>query len=404
LKGIGGPARDAGLARVIAIAPAGEHGVFFISAGRVLKVDSSGNLSFVGGNGANNDSGDGGPAVLAGIWTPTQLTVDESGNVFVADSASCRIRRISAVDGSIQTIVGTGAAALSADGLPATRASINGLLSMTLGPGVLYLAEEGTPSGQSRIRAVSSPEPPPLPQPPQITKVANAAEPAMGVSPGSIASIYGHYLGPASPVSLAFGRDGRVTTTLGGVSVQGPAPILYVSAGQVNVALPVSLPCTAPGNTFIQLNNDAGRAFWNGDCYGSALAFFPGAVLNEDRSINDASHPARIGSVVTLFGTGMGATTPRGVDGEIINGPEFPKPVLSFDAFVSRNSGDFGQQTDLLYLGSAPGLVFGAVQANVRIPPGVTAGLQYIFLRPNPRLGSQGPAGAPVFISAIQAP
>lgn len=70
------------------------------------------------------DIGDGGPARSAGLHNPHGLAVDPAGNVFIADTGTNRIRRVSP-DGRITTVAGTGEAGFSGDGQSAARAMLN---------------------------------------------------------------------------------------------------------------------------------------------------------------------------------------------------------------------------------------------------------------------------------------
>jgi uncharacterized protein (TIGR03437 family) len=90
----------------------------------------------------------------------------------------------------------------------------------------------------------------------------------------------------------------------------------------------------------------------------------PGAILNQNSSVNGANNPAAIGDIVVLFGTGAGQTEPAGVDGRPAGVP-LPTLSLPVKAFVD------GIEADVLYAGPAPTLVEGVLQVNIRIPPGV---------------------------------
>jgi sugar lactone lactonase YvrE len=94
---------------------------------RVFKVVTAGNVTVVAGNGARGgfSTGDGGPALIGKLTYPSGVTVDSSGNIFIADSTYCRIREVSAQTGIISTVAGTGTCGYSVDGGPATSATLN---------------------------------------------------------------------------------------------------------------------------------------------------------------------------------------------------------------------------------------------------------------------------------------
>jgi hypothetical protein len=68
----------------------------------------------------------------------------------------------------------------------------------------------------------------------------------------------------------------------------------------------------------------------------------------------------------------MGQTTPAGVDGAIIQGPNFPTPVAPFTASVQN--GTFSAKAHIAYLGPLPGFIAGAMQVNIQIPDTVPSG------------------------------
>jgi sugar lactone lactonase YvrE len=76
---------------------------------KIFKVSSaSGIVSRVGGNGKAGFSGDGAVALDASFLSPTSIALDIAGNIFVADTENCRIRRIDHKTGIIDTIAQTG--------------------------------------------------------------------------------------------------------------------------------------------------------------------------------------------------------------------------------------------------------------------------------------------------------
>jgi sugar lactone lactonase YvrE len=93
---------------------------------RVFRVDTTGNVTVVAGNGARGGSiGEGGPAVNANLTYPSGVATDRFGNIFIADRTFCRIREVSAQTGNISTVAGSGLCWHSGDGGPATSATLN---------------------------------------------------------------------------------------------------------------------------------------------------------------------------------------------------------------------------------------------------------------------------------------
>jgi protein gp37 len=95
----------------------------------ILKVNTTGTLTIVAGNGTSGYSGDGGLATSAALSHPEGVFVDGSGNIFIADTDNSVIREVTASTGAIATVAGTfyppGAQCLySGDGGPPTSARL----------------------------------------------------------------------------------------------------------------------------------------------------------------------------------------------------------------------------------------------------------------------------------------
>src|SRR6185503_14044721 len=98
---------------------------------RIRKVDiKNGIITTIAGNGIQGFSGDGGPAISAGLDTPSGVAIDTGGNLFIADSMNHRIRRMDAKTGNITTVAGSGMVGLGngrfgGDGSLATSAFLD---------------------------------------------------------------------------------------------------------------------------------------------------------------------------------------------------------------------------------------------------------------------------------------
>jgi sugar lactone lactonase YvrE len=122
LSGDGGPATSAGLGYPLGLAVDGSGNVFFVDSNRIRKVTAGGVINTVAGNGGYGFSGDGGPATSAQFYYPQGVAVDQSGDLFIADTDNSRIREVTP-DGVITTVAGSGplsVAAYGGDGGPAT--------------------------------------------------------------------------------------------------------------------------------------------------------------------------------------------------------------------------------------------------------------------------------------------
>jgi len=93
---------------------------------RVRKVTvSTGVISTFAGNGASSYLGDGSTAISANLFYPYAVAVDTSGNIYIADSGNCRVRKVTISTGIITTVAGTGYCDYSGDGGEATAAALD---------------------------------------------------------------------------------------------------------------------------------------------------------------------------------------------------------------------------------------------------------------------------------------
>ncbi len=204
-----------------------------------------------------------------------------------------------------------------------------------------------------------------------IQCAANAASwQAAAISPGEVLSLTGWGLGPREPLGLELDETGRVSTERGGTRILFDgvaAPLLYVSDRQVNTVAPFGL---TPGKVIeLQLERH-GRVEARHPVL--VVPFAPGvftlsgtnrvAALNEDGTLNSPSNPAKRGSVITIYATGLGPTEPPSTDGSITHGE--PLPELQYLPSVRI----YGRSAEILYAGGAPGSIAGVVQINLRVP------------------------------------
>jgi sugar lactone lactonase YvrE len=120
---------------------------------RILKVNLAGNISTVVGNGVGSFSGDGGNALNANLFYPTGIDFDGSGNLFVVDGQNYRVRKVDA-SGVINTVAGNGSDQFSGDGGPATLAG----LPYPRGIDIDDLGNLYTVTYDGRVRKVTAPD------------------------------------------------------------------------------------------------------------------------------------------------------------------------------------------------------------------------------------------------------
>jgi hypothetical protein len=110
-------------------------------------------INTVAGNGTAGYGGDGGAATSAELSGPNGVAVDSTGNIYIADYANNRIRKVTASTGAISTAAGNGTAGFSGDGGTATSAELNGPAAVAVdSAGNLYIAD----LANNRIRAVNT--------------------------------------------------------------------------------------------------------------------------------------------------------------------------------------------------------------------------------------------------------
>ena len=210
-----------------------------------------------------------------------------------------------------------------------------------------------------------------------VNAASFAADP---VSPGEIVSIFGLAIGPPEDATMVV-EDGRLTTELADTRVLFDgvaAPLIYVSANQINAIVPYSVAGQA--STQVQVETTGA---WSNIVTLDVAAVSPGvftvtqsgagqaAALNVEAdgslTVNNAANAVARGGVVVLYATGEGQTSPAGVDGEIV-GDAPGQPVLPVTVSIG------GIPAQVLYSGSAPGFVAGLLQVNAVVPAGVAPG------------------------------
>ena len=219
-----------------------------------------------------------------------------------------------------------------------------------------------------------------------ITVTNAATGQSRGVSPGQIVTIKGRNMAPATG-ALANIVNGVVQSTLSDVRVTFngiEAPLLYVGPSgdrqgdQINAIVPYGIAGLSSANLVVEYRGvrsdatqvrvvDTDPGIFTANQSGSGQ----GAILNENNTVNAPTAPAALGSIIQIYATGEGAVAPAGVNGQVINTTADLRRPLSM---VSVRIG--GQNAEVLYAGSAPTLVSGVIQINVRVPqnlPNVTA-------------------------------
>jgi uncharacterized protein (TIGR03437 family) len=207
---------------------------------------------------------------------------------------------------------------------------------------------------------------------------------------GAITTLFGSNLGPATGVSYQLDANGLVPNQLDGtmLTVGGvPAPILYAQDTQINFVVPqqTSGPTTnvCVTRSGVQSCISAFTApEWPAIfCIGACNNGFR-AVLNQDGTLNSSSNPASAGSVLQIFGTGMGPFDRSFPDGALVQPPlanlANPASAVFYSPYPPCDPGPCTAPTPfpatVLFAGAAPLEVVGVDQVNVLIPEAAVAG------------------------------
>jgi sugar lactone lactonase YvrE len=160
-NGTGGYAGDGGAATSaelnapdgVAVDGAGNIYIADLINMRIRKVDTSGTIMTVAGNGTEGYTGNGGAAIGAELNYPDGVTVDNIGNIYFADSGNSVIRKVNVATGIITTVAGNGIVGYSGDGGAATSSELNSPYNVALdNAGNIYIAD----SGNNVIRRVAA--------------------------------------------------------------------------------------------------------------------------------------------------------------------------------------------------------------------------------------------------------
>ncbi len=192
--------------------------------------------------------------------------------------------------------------------------------------------------------------------------IVNAASSRAGfpVAPGALASAYGAFTGAPRAVSEAQ----PLPTALGGASVTvggAPAPLIFVSEGQINLQIPQATPVGVPVPISVNVGGDVVA---EGVLVAAETdpALF-GVIVNADGSLNGPDSPAERGGVIIVYGTGLGPVDNTPADGA----PAAPdgNPLSTGEQPARAFFG--GVEGTVHWSGLAPGFV-GLWQLNLQVP------------------------------------
>ena len=150
--GDGGPATAAQLANPSSLAfdPNGNLYITEPFNSRVRKVNTQGIITTFAGTGQAGNTGDGGPSANARLSTPVDVKSDGAANIYIADLTASVVRKVN-TSGVITTVAGNGTKGNTGDGGPATQATLSGAAAIAIDPatGNLFIADR--PSAAATI-------------------------------------------------------------------------------------------------------------------------------------------------------------------------------------------------------------------------------------------------------------
>ncbi len=178
------------------------------------------------------------------------------------------------------------------------------------------------------------------PPAPQIVVIVNNATGAAGaIAPGEEIAITGTALGPVTPASFSVDSAGGVSSTLAGVQVtfdNNPGTPIYVSATQIDVMVPYEINGRLSTTMVVTYNGVPSVSFPLSVALVAPGLFtdnFSGtgqvAALNQNGSVNGTGSGFAVatrGTVIQLFGTGGGQTSPISLTGSVTPIPTIASP------------------------------------------------------------------------------
>lgn len=203
--------------------------------------------------------------------------------------------------------------------------------------------------------------------------------PTSFLTPGQLVTITGGGFGPDSPVYTSPGSDGKYPTVAYGfrVLVAGiSAPIIAVAKGLVAVQVPFEVGVNSVDLSIEVIENNVVVNALEARSIPQQISLFDTsdrnnelhlpalAALNQNGTVNSRENPASPGSIISVFGSGLGVLSPALVSGGL--NPVPPAGELSKFGFLKHAWGG-----TVLYLGSAPGLSTAVVQANIQLPDSI---------------------------------
>jgi uncharacterized protein (TIGR03437 family) len=325
----------------------------------VLKLDptlsTAGFLTYLGGG--CNDSG-------------SHIGLDQAGNIWLSGTTTSPdfpLKDPFQASGIPSAPNAGFVSELSRDGAQLLFSSFSQAVALAVTPASVYLA--GSTSVSAFVTAIDPVKTPaisidsigPVVAFPSPTIVPFSAVAA----PGQLIQIKGRNLGPANKLSAQVDASGRLPFVLGNTLVffdNVPAPLLSVEASSIMCFVPFE------AGSIPKVTVSSSGQVSNGAQIG-VVASSPQvlSILNQDGSVNSADHPAKAGSVITLYVTGLGQTDPPGADG-LRNGAPLPAPLVAVTVYFPTTP---SSAVTPEFVAAAAGMIAGITQVDVRVPASI---------------------------------
>jgi uncharacterized protein (TIGR03437 family) len=214
-----------------------------------------------------------------------------------------------------------------------------------------------------------------------ITSVANAASFKQSFAPGMLMSVFGTGLSSGPPQSES---SAPLPTTVNGntVTINGIlAPLLYVSATQINLQIPYEI---APGNAVLTVNTGGQSASTNFTLEAAA----PGIFTDSQDAHVVPNESATAGSIIGIYVTGAGQVTPAEATGNVLPAGMTPVPNLPVSVTVG------GVPATPVYVG-IPAWSVAVLQINFVVPANSPTGTQAVVVT----IGGVASAGALLMVT-----
>ncbi len=201
------------------------------------------------------------------------------------------------------------------------------------------------------------------------------------VAPGEVIVLFPTNAGPSVLAGQQFDPDGRVSTQIGGMRVlfdDVPAPMAYTVTGHACAVVPYEVDGKISTRVVVEYRGERSEpvvlrvvesapALFTLDATGKGQA----AMLNETGCCNSRRNPAAPGEAAVLYATGAGQTFPSSVTGAVEahnRDSDYPAPRAAVRVLVG------GHPAAITFVGSAPHMVSGMVQINIRLPKNTPVG------------------------------